>query len=134
MENFPIILCHCGEILGISIAERTGGADGYNLLLGCVKSSLPFAFLNGATSYASFCVDLLHGLKSCMISACTSVDRVWINRTRKVKCKANASRFIFFAADSILERDTRSVQSASLSYTNRILFAPDNKSLKISSS
>ena len=54
------IIRHCGEILGISIAERTGGADGYNLLLGCVKSSLPFAFLNGATSYASFCVDLLH--------------------------------------------------------------------------
>jgi hypothetical protein len=40
---------HCGEILGISIAERTGGADGYNLLVGYVKSSLPFAFLNGAT-------------------------------------------------------------------------------------
>ena len=54
------IMRHCGEILGISIAERTGGADGYNLLLGCVKSSLPIAFLNGATSYASFCVDLLH--------------------------------------------------------------------------
>ena len=48
------IMRHCGEILGISIAERTGGADGYNLLVGYVKSSLPFAFLNGATSYASF--------------------------------------------------------------------------------
>ena len=54
------IMRHCGEILGISITERTGGADDYNLLVGYVKSSLPFAFLNGATSYASFCVDLLH--------------------------------------------------------------------------
>ncbi|CAG2249137.1 unnamed protein product [Mytilus edulis] len=54
------LLKHCTEILGISIAERIGGIDGYNLLLGCVKSSLPFAFLNGASSYASFCVDLLH--------------------------------------------------------------------------
>jgi hypothetical protein len=57
-----------------------------------------------------------------MISACTSVVRVWINRTRKAKCKANASRFIFFAADSILERDTRSVQSASLHSNLRTLY------------
>ena len=38
------IMRHCGEILGISITERTGGADGYNLLVGYVKSSLPLAF------------------------------------------------------------------------------------------
>jgi hypothetical protein len=38
------IMRQCGEILGISITERTGGADGYNLLVGYVKSSLPLAF------------------------------------------------------------------------------------------
>jgi hypothetical protein len=65
------IMRHCGEILGISIAERTGGADGYNLLLGYVKSSLPFAFLNGATSYASFCVDLHMYCTSCALYICT---------------------------------------------------------------
>ena len=54
------MMVHCDEILGISVAERMGGAEGYNLLLACVKSSLPFSFLNGATSYASFCVELLH--------------------------------------------------------------------------
>ena len=54
------MLTHCDEILGISIAERIGGPEGYALLLACVKSSLPFSFLNGATSYASFCVELLH--------------------------------------------------------------------------
>lgn len=40
---------HCDEIAGINIAERIGGPEGYNLLLACIKSSLPFAFLNGAT-------------------------------------------------------------------------------------
>jgi hypothetical protein len=45
-----------------------------------------------------------------------------ILRTRKAKCKANASRFIFFAAVSILERDTRSVQSASLHSNLRTLY------------
>ncbi|XP_076084880.1 uncharacterized protein LOC143055600 [Mytilus galloprovincialis] len=54
------LMQHCEEVFGISIAERMGGSSGYNLLLGCVKSSLPFSFLNGATSYASFCTDLLH--------------------------------------------------------------------------
>ncbi|CAC5371194.1 unnamed protein product [Mytilus coruscus] len=29
-------------------------------MLACVKTSLPFAFLNGSTSYALFCVDLLY--------------------------------------------------------------------------
>ncbi|CAG2195990.1 unnamed protein product [Mytilus edulis] len=51
---------HCDEIVSISITERLGGPNGYNLMLACVKTSLPFAFLNGATSYASFCVDLLY--------------------------------------------------------------------------
>ena len=53
------ILLHCNEIVSIAIAERLGGEDGYNLLLSAVKSSLRFSFLNGATSYAGFCVRLL---------------------------------------------------------------------------
>ncbi|VDI03024.1 Hypothetical predicted protein [Mytilus galloprovincialis] len=40
--------------------KRLGGPDGYNVMLACVKKSLPFAFLNGATTYASLCVDLLY--------------------------------------------------------------------------
>ena len=51
---------HCDEIAGINIVERIGGPEGYNLILACIKFSFPFAFLNGATSYASFCVELLH--------------------------------------------------------------------------
>ena len=54
------MMAHFDEVVGISIAERIGGSDGYSLLLACVKSSLPFAFLNGSTSYASFCTELLH--------------------------------------------------------------------------
>ena len=53
------ILQHCNEIVSIAVAERLGGEDGYNLLLSAVKSSLRFSFLNGATSYAGFCVKLL---------------------------------------------------------------------------
>lgn len=51
---------HCDEIVAISIAEKIGGPDGYHLLLTAVKRSLPFSFLNGASSYAAFCVDLLY--------------------------------------------------------------------------
>ncbi|CAC5403427.1 unnamed protein product [Mytilus coruscus] len=54
------LMRHCEVVFGISIAERMGGSSGYNLVLGCVKSLLPFSFLNDATSYASFCTDLLH--------------------------------------------------------------------------
>lgn len=72
------IMSHCDEVLAISAAERIGGPDGYDLLLAAVKSSLPFAFLNGASSYGAFCVKLLvkhystgpffQGLKKCMFS------------------------------------------------------------------
>ncbi len=54
------MMYHCDEVLAISMAERIGGPDGYNLLLAAVKSSLPFSFLNGASSYAAFCCNLLH--------------------------------------------------------------------------
>ncbi len=54
------MMTHCDEILAISVAERIGGPDGYNLLLAAVKASLPFSFLSGASSYASFCCELLH--------------------------------------------------------------------------
>ena len=53
------IINHCEEILAISLAERIGGEEGYDLLLASVKDSLPFSFLNGASSYASFCLHLL---------------------------------------------------------------------------
>ena len=50
---------HCDEIVALSLAECLGGPPGYNLVLSVVKSSLPFAFLNGASSYASYCTELL---------------------------------------------------------------------------
>ena len=53
------ILRHCLEVLAIHFAEKVGGPEGYNLLLGAVKSSLPFSFVNGASSYAGFCTELL---------------------------------------------------------------------------
>lgn len=53
------ILRHCEEVLAIALAEKVGGPDGYALLLAAVKSSLRFAFLNGASSYAGFCIQLL---------------------------------------------------------------------------
>ncbi|CAC5410219.1 unnamed protein product [Mytilus coruscus] len=52
-------MIHCDEIVAIGISERIGGKDGHNLLLASVKSSLPFSFLNGASSYAGFCSRLL---------------------------------------------------------------------------
>lgn len=51
---------HCDEIMAISVAEKLGGPGGYNLFLATVKQSLPFSFLNGASSYAAFCVDPLY--------------------------------------------------------------------------
>ncbi len=33
--------------------------EGYGLLLSAVKQALPFTFVNGANSYASFCTRLL---------------------------------------------------------------------------
>ncbi|VDI42653.1 Hypothetical predicted protein [Mytilus galloprovincialis] len=51
---------HFDEIAAIALAERLGGEDGYCLLLSAVKNSLPLAFLNGASSYAAYCVNLLY--------------------------------------------------------------------------
>ncbi|XP_070203435.1 uncharacterized protein [Littorina saxatilis] len=53
------ILHHALEILAIALAEKIGGPDGYRLLLAAVKSSLAFSFVNGASSYAGFCTQLL---------------------------------------------------------------------------
>lgn len=50
---------HWDEISALAFAERLGGHDGHNLMLSAVKSSLPFSFLNGATSYAAYCTRLL---------------------------------------------------------------------------
>ena len=50
---------HCDSVVAISLAERLGGPKGYSLLLAAVKQSLPFLFVNGATSYAPYCVRLL---------------------------------------------------------------------------
>ncbi len=47
------------SVLAIALAERLGGPTGYNLLLAAVKSTLPFSFVNGATSYAPYCSKLL---------------------------------------------------------------------------
>lgn len=53
------ILNHCEDVLAIALAERIGGQQGYQLLLAVVKRSLSFSFLNGASAYAGFCVQLL---------------------------------------------------------------------------
>ena len=53
-------MLHCNNLVAIITAEHLGGENGHRLLLSAMKSSLPFAFLNGASSYASFCVDVLH--------------------------------------------------------------------------
>ncbi|MEW8546925.1 MAG: hypothetical protein AB2693_25705 [Candidatus Thiodiazotropha sp.] len=50
---------HCDDIVAVSFAERLGGRQGYQLLLAAVKSSLPFSFVNGASSYGPYCVQLL---------------------------------------------------------------------------
>lgn len=54
------IMNHCDEIVGIQVAGRIRGCHGYNLLLALVKNTLPFSFLNWASSYAGFCVKLLY--------------------------------------------------------------------------
>ena len=58
-------MTHCDEVVFLQLAERLGGKDGYLLLLATVKSSLTFQFLNGASSYAPFCVDLLNVYYKC---------------------------------------------------------------------
>ena len=62
----------------VALAERLGGREGYNLLTAYVKSALPFSFLNGASSYAPFTLQLLYhhhrvgpfdqNLKQCLFS------------------------------------------------------------------
>ena len=51
---------HCDEVVGLHFAERISGQPGYDLLLSIVKQSLPFAFLNGSSQYATFCIELLY--------------------------------------------------------------------------
>ena len=53
------MLHHLDGIGALYLAERFGGEDGYNLLLASTKSSILFSFLNGATSYASYSIQLL---------------------------------------------------------------------------
>ena len=53
------LMSHCDEVVGIYFAERIAGTQGYNLLLALVKQSLEFSFVNNASSYATFCVQLL---------------------------------------------------------------------------
>ena len=50
---------HCDHVVAIAFAERLGGPDGYDLVLSAVKESLRFSFVNNATSYAPYCVQLL---------------------------------------------------------------------------
>ena len=59
------LMQHCDEVVAIALAERLGGTQGYSLLLAAVKHSLPFAFVNGAISYAPFCTQLLHAHYKC---------------------------------------------------------------------
>ena len=54
------IMLHCDEVIAIVLAERLGGPDGYALLLVSVEKSLPYSFINGASSYAPYCTKLLH--------------------------------------------------------------------------
>ena len=54
------MMLHCDEVIAIALAERLGGPDGYDLMLASVKKSLPFSFVNGASSYAPYCAKLLH--------------------------------------------------------------------------
>ena len=54
------MLKHCNHVIQIAFAERLGGQGGYSLLLAAVKESLCFSFVNNASSYAPYCVKLLH--------------------------------------------------------------------------
>lgn len=51
---------HCDDISAVAMAERLGGKQGYELLLSTVKSPLAFSFVNGASSYGPYCVQLLY--------------------------------------------------------------------------
>lgn len=52
------MMTHYDEV-AVYFSDRLGGVDGYDLLLGTVKSSLLFYFLNGANAYGPFCARLL---------------------------------------------------------------------------
>ncbi|CAC5388681.1 unnamed protein product [Mytilus coruscus] len=54
------MMAHSDEVCAIAFAERLGREAGYYLLLSAVKTSLPFSFLSGASSYAAYCTKLLH--------------------------------------------------------------------------
>ena len=54
------IMTHCDEVIGLHLAERLSGEQGYSLLTAIVKNSLPFSYLNSASQYANFCADLLY--------------------------------------------------------------------------
>ena len=54
------IMRHCDHVVAIAFAERLGGPEGYDLVLAAVKESLRFSFVNNATSYAPYCVQLLY--------------------------------------------------------------------------
>lgn len=56
---------HCDEVIAVMISERMGGDDGYALLLNTVRSSLAFSFVNGASSYGPYCVQLLSAHEEC---------------------------------------------------------------------
>ncbi|KAH3777824.1 hypothetical protein DPMN_179272 [Dreissena polymorpha] len=51
---------HCDNVVAIALAERLGGSTGYELMLGAIKQSLLFSFVNNATTYAPYCVKLLY--------------------------------------------------------------------------
>ena len=54
------IMQHCDAVLAVSLAERLGGQQGYQLLLAAVRATLPFSFVNGASSYGPYCLQLLY--------------------------------------------------------------------------
>ena len=43
-------------VMAISLAERLGAQQGYQLLLAAVKSGLYFSFVNGVSSYSLYCL------------------------------------------------------------------------------
>lgn len=56
---------HCDQVIGLSLCERIGGSHGYSLLTSIVKSSLPFLYVNGGSSYAPSCTELLRIHSTC---------------------------------------------------------------------
>ena len=77
---------HLDGILAVALAERLGGNEGYDLLLSSTKQSVNFMFVNGATSYAPYCVQLLEhhykagpfysAMKKCLYSTPLTDDGV----------------------------------------------------------